>query len=85
MEALINFAYSGRVTIHSQNVQSLMVVASFLQMQKVADACADFLKKRFHPNNVLGKIKLETVCVCVFFFFTKFQVGRYLLVCLTFS
>lgn len=54
VEALINFAYSGRVTIHSQNVQSLMVVASFLQMHKVADACADFLKKRFHPNNVLG-------------------------------
>nr|CAD7460811.1 unnamed protein product [Timema tahoe] len=54
LEALINFAYSGRVIIDSDNVQSLMVGASFLQLHKVRDACAEFLNKRFHPNNVLG-------------------------------
>ncbi|XP_073998112.1 kelch like family member 18 [Rhodnius prolixus] len=54
LEALVNFAYSGRVTINTNNVQSLMVGASFLQLPRVRNACADFLKKRFHPHNVLG-------------------------------
>lgn len=52
--ALVNFAYSGRVTINTNNVQSLMVGAAFLQLPRVRNACADFLKKRFHPHNVLG-------------------------------
>ena len=46
LEALINFAYSGRVIIDTNNVQSLMVGASFLQLQKVRDACTDFIKRR---------------------------------------
>ncbi|XP_043268337.1 kelch-like protein 18 isoform X2 [Venturia canescens] len=54
LEALINFAYSGKVTLNNDNVQSMMVGASFLQLHKVRDACADFLKKRFNPHNALG-------------------------------
>ncbi|KAI9579963.1 kelch-like protein 18 [Glossina fuscipes] len=54
LESLINFAYSGQVRIDNQNVQSLMVGASFLQLLKVRNACADFLISRFHPHNVLG-------------------------------
>ncbi|XP_046392448.1 kelch-like protein 18 [Ischnura elegans] len=54
LEALINFVYSGRIAIDHLNVQSLMVGASFLQLTEVRDACADFLSKRLHPQNVLG-------------------------------
>uniref|UniRef100_A0A182N2A3 Kelch-like protein diablo n=1 Tax=Anopheles dirus TaxID=7168 RepID=A0A182N2A3_9DIPT len=54
LESLINFAYSGLVKIDTQNVQSLMVGASFLQLNEVRDACAKFLKRKFHPQNVLG-------------------------------
>nr|XP_014094600.2 kelch-like protein 18 [Bactrocera oleae] len=54
LESLINYAYSGQVRIDNQNVQSLMVGASFLQLTKVRNACADFLISRFHPHNVLG-------------------------------
>uniref|UniRef100_A0A1B0AAB2 Kelch-like protein diablo n=1 Tax=Glossina pallidipes TaxID=7398 RepID=A0A1B0AAB2_GLOPL len=54
LESLINFSYSGQVRIDNQNVQSLMVGASFLQLLKVRNACADFLISRFHPHNVLG-------------------------------
>lgn len=46
LESLINFAYSGVVKIDNQNVQGLMVGASFLQLNKVRDACAEFLKNR---------------------------------------
>lgn len=31
-----------------------MVGAAFLQLNKVRDACADFLVSRFHAHNVLG-------------------------------
>lgn len=54
LEHLINFAYSGSVKIDNQNVQSLMVGAAFLQLNKVRDACADFLVSRFHAHNVIG-------------------------------
>lgn len=43
LEALINFSYSGSVKIDNQNCQGLMMGASFLQLNKVRDACADFL------------------------------------------
>ncbi|XP_057338477.1 kelch-like protein 18 [Microplitis mediator] len=54
LEALINYAYSGRIVLNKLNVQSIMVGASFLQLQSVRDACADFLKIHLHPNNALG-------------------------------
>lgn len=42
------------MSIDNHNVQSLMVGAAFLQLNKVRDACADFLVSRFHAHNVLG-------------------------------
>lgn len=54
LEALINFAYNGKVVISLSNVQSLLVGASYLQLNQVRDACSEFLKTRLHPNNVLG-------------------------------
>lgn len=46
LESLINFAYSGMVKIDNQNVQSLMMGSAFLQLNKVRDACANFLISR---------------------------------------
>ncbi|XP_012264312.2 kelch-like protein 18 [Athalia rosae] len=54
LEAAINFAYSGRITLTESNVQSLMMGASFLHLHEVRDACAEFLTRRFHPHNALG-------------------------------
>ncbi|XP_043466552.1 kelch-like protein 18 [Leptopilina heterotoma] len=54
LEALINFAYSGRITLTNENVQSIMIGASFFALHKVKDVCAEFLQTRFHPHNVLG-------------------------------
>lgn len=47
LEALINFVYSGRVHLDRNNVQSIMMGASFLQLVKVKEACATFLLKRY--------------------------------------
>lgn len=43
LEQLINFAYSGQIRIDTNNCQSIMIGASFLQLVKVRDACAQFL------------------------------------------
>lgn len=54
LENLINYAYSGNIKIDQSNCQSIMIGASFLQLNRVKDFCAEFLIKRFHPHNVLG-------------------------------
>jgi kelch-like protein 18 len=54
LEQLINYAYSGTIRIDTNNCQSIMIGASFLQLTKVRDACAEFLVRKFHPQNVLG-------------------------------
>nr|XP_034957671.1 kelch-like protein 18 [Zootoca vivipara] len=46
LEALINFAYNGHLAIDQQNVQSLLMGASFLQLQNIKDACCSFLRER---------------------------------------
>jgi kelch-like protein 18 len=43
LDNLINFAYSGQIRIDTSNCQSIMIGASFLQLNKVRDACAGFL------------------------------------------
>lgn len=47
LEALINFAYNGRIQIDTTNVQLLLVGSSFLHLQVVKDACCDFMKHRY--------------------------------------
>lgn len=54
MEALIQFAYSGKVTIHPGNIRNLMIGASYLQLNQVRDACAEYYKERLDCSNVLS-------------------------------
>ncbi|XP_059172839.1 kelch-like protein 18 [Physella acuta] len=54
LEALINFSYTGRVVIDMNNVQSLLIVAGFLHMQAVKDACSTYLKNRLEPSSCLS-------------------------------
>ncbi|KAM9789658.1 kelch-like protein 18 [Neosynchiropus ocellatus] len=64
LESLINFAYSGHVSIDQQNVQNLLVGSSFLQLQNVKDACCSFLQNRLHPKNCLGVRKFAETMMC---------------------
>lgn len=54
MESLIQFAYSGKITIHPENINNLMIGAAYLQLNQVRDACADYYKQRLDCKNVLG-------------------------------
>ena len=54
LEILIKFAYTSKVTITTDNVQSLLYASSILQMETVATACCEFMKSHLHPNNCIG-------------------------------
>ncbi|XP_077290928.1 kelch like family member 18 [Arctopsyche grandis] len=64
LESLVNFAYTGCVKINDSNIQPLMVGSSYLQLNQVRDACADFLKRRFHPQNVVGIRQFAETLAC---------------------
>lgn len=51
---LLDYAYSGQITITPDNVQVLLPASSALQMQEVRDSCCQFLLKQLHPTNCLG-------------------------------
>lgn len=65
LETLINFAYSGELVLTKNNVQSLMIGASFLQLTKVRDACANYLLQRLYPQNALGIRQFADTMGCI--------------------
>ncbi|XP_017775251.1 PREDICTED: kelch-like protein 17 isoform X2 [Nicrophorus vespilloides] len=54
IELLVEYAYTGEITITADNVQVLLPASSLLQMQKVREACCRFLMRQLHPTNCLG-------------------------------
>ena len=50
LEAMVNFAYTGQVTIDRYNAQSLLIAANFLHLTGIRDACCDFFKERLGMN-----------------------------------
>lgn len=51
---LIDYIYTGEITITEQNVQVLLPASSLLQMHSVREACCKFLLRQLHPSNCLG-------------------------------
>ncbi|XP_052795806.1 kelch-like protein 8 isoform X2 [Mya arenaria] len=51
MEDMIKYAYSGKVMISVENVQSILYVASILQVENVAQVCSDFMKEHLSAEN----------------------------------
>ncbi|XP_064638007.1 kelch-like protein 8 isoform X2 [Lineus longissimus] len=54
MKSLIEFAYTGKITMTVNNVQPLLYASSILQMETVAYACSDFMKTHLDPSNCIG-------------------------------
>jgi len=51
---LVDFAYSGHISININNVETLLLSANMLRVSKVVTACCDFLIKQLHTSNCLG-------------------------------
>ena len=54
MELILDYVYTSRVTITSDNVQGLLGSADLLQLIPVRMACQCFLEKQIHASNCFG-------------------------------
>lgn len=54
LKHLVDYIYTGEITITEQNVQMLLTASSLLQMHSVREACCRFLLRQLHPSNCLG-------------------------------
>ncbi|XP_065213646.1 kelch-like protein 5 isoform X2 [Planococcus citri] len=51
---LILYCYTGKIDLHEDTVESMLAIASILQLGEVTRACCSFLKKQLHPSNCIG-------------------------------
>ena len=54
VEEIVDFTYTGQISIHEDNVQHLLKAASILQLSEIVGACCTFLKGQLHSTNCLG-------------------------------
>jgi hypothetical protein len=54
LQTLIDYCYSGEITITEHNVQQILPSACLLSIQEVQDFCCEFLKKQLDSSNCLG-------------------------------
>eukprot|EP00112_Aurelia_sp_Birch-Aquarium-sp1_P021520 Seg582.6 transcript_id=Seg582.6/GoldUCD/mRNA.D3Y31 product="Kelch-like protein 2" protein_id=Seg582.6/GoldUCD/D3Y31 len=65
VEALIDFAYTASLSVSSQNVQTLLPVATILQMNRVQRACCEFLEAQLDATNCLGIYAFAELHGCI--------------------
>ncbi|KAI4874140.1 hypothetical protein NFI96_001876 [Prochilodus magdalenae] len=57
MSVIIDYCYTGKVTITEGNVQRLYAAANMLQLEYIRHACADFMTRRLDLSNCTGVLK----------------------------
>uniref|UniRef100_A0A670XUB6 Kelch like family member 2 n=1 Tax=Pseudonaja textilis TaxID=8673 RepID=A0A670XUB6_PSETE len=65
LKKLIEYIYTGEITITEENVQVLLPAASLLQLQDVKKGCCDFLEIQLHPTNCLGIQAFADMHACI--------------------
>lgn len=65
LAALVDFAYTGEIHITQDNVQTLLVAASFLQMRHVIEACTLYLEQQLDQSNCLGIMEFARAHDCL--------------------
>ncbi|XP_048397549.1 kelch-like protein 30 [Stegostoma tigrinum] len=64
MESLIEFAYTGKLTINQQNVESLTQTSNLLQFSSVQKVCSRYLQHQIDSTNCLGIYELGEMYGC---------------------
>jgi BTB/POZ domain/BTB And C-terminal Kelch len=54
LRILVGFAYTYEILVTQTNVQSLLVSAIFLEMQRVVEVCSLFMEQQLDPSNCIG-------------------------------
>lgn len=64
MQLIIEFAYTGLVSLSEESVQDLLLAADQFIVIEVIQACWDFLEERLSPENCVGIWQFTSVCHC---------------------
>ncbi|KPM10475.1 Kelch-like protein 4 [Sarcoptes scabiei] len=64
LKLLIDYIYTGRLTITESNVLNLLPASSLLQLIVVREVCCQFLQNQLHPSNCLGIQKFADAHCC---------------------
>ncbi|XP_073323621.1 kelch-like protein 10 [Pagrus major] len=54
MQIIIEFAYTGSLSVTEDNVQELLVAANQFNIMNIVQACCDFLEEQLSPKNCIG-------------------------------
>uniref|UniRef100_A0A2D4MPB2 BTB domain-containing protein n=1 Tax=Micrurus spixii TaxID=129469 RepID=A0A2D4MPB2_9SAUR len=63
-QILLEFIYTGIVSINENNVQELIVAADMFQLSEVVDLCCEFLKGQIDPMNCIGLFQFADQIAC---------------------
>ena len=61
MKALIDFIYTGSITINEQNVMNLLSGAEYLKFDEVKTFCFEFLRLNFRPDHSTNILKIANL------------------------
>ncbi|KAH7642303.1 kelch-like protein [Dermatophagoides farinae] len=64
LKLLIEFIYTGQLTITEANVLNLLPASSLLQLMIIRETCCRFLLNQLHPSNCLGIRKFADTHSC---------------------
>lgn len=67
VQTLVEFAYTGKVDVSVENVQSILATACLVQFHEVRDLCCQFLETQLDPSNCLGIRKFTEAHGCTNF------------------
>ncbi|XP_061109578.1 kelch-like protein 38 [Conger conger] len=64
LSGIVNYVYTGAITITMEIVLPLMQAASMLQYPRLFEACSAFLQEQLNPDNCLSMIRLSEILHC---------------------
>ncbi|XP_053104084.1 actin-binding protein IPP isoform X2 [Hemicordylus capensis] len=64
-QILLDFIYTGIISIGENNVQELIVAADMFQLTEVVDLCCEFLKGQIDPTNCIGLFQFSEQIACL--------------------
>ncbi|XP_060907041.1 kelch-like protein 38 isoform X1 [Labrus mixtus] len=64
LSSIIDYVYTGLISISFEIVLPLMQAASMLQYGRLFEACSVFLQEQLSPDNCLSMIRLSEIMIC---------------------